>query len=187
MTEFQQTAIRWLIAWLVALAALAGFHFIVVARAADNLEASRSQVAGKIERYNLLRGAGSTQEQGRLKRQQDELAEQYTSFVFDANALSKLDFEIRNMAEEKGLSDFEGRRVGTVTAIGKTKLTRIAQRNLVLSFSGSYADVLGFVNSLERNYPVVFVDQFTLQLAEEGQAGLSCTMECSVIYDTTVD
>jgi hypothetical protein len=186
MSVRSNPAWKWLVAWLVALAVLAAFHLVVVARAHQSLETCRGQVAAKVDRYNLLRDAKSPQQQERLREQLDELTRQYTDLVFDSNGLSSLDFEIRGMAEQHGLSDFSSRRVGTTATIGASKLTRIAQRELVLSCAGSFPDVLQFINALERHYPVVFVDQCTLKAGTARETpGPSCTMECSLLYETT--
>jgi hypothetical protein len=186
MPKRSTSGLKWLAAWLIALAALAGFHFVVVARAERAVEDRRSQVATKVERYNLLRGAKSPLEQEKLRKQQEELTREYTDLVFDSNDLSKLDFAIRELAEQKGLSDFSSRRVGTTSAVGASKLTRITQRELVLSCTGRFPAVLEFLNALERHDPVVFVDQITLKAAAgKEETGLACILECSLLYETT--
>ena len=183
---FAQTtsAMKWIIIWLVALAVLLGFHFGLVRPARHALEIRRHEVAAKTERYTLLRRAGSVWEREKLQERQAKLKQQYTDLVFDDGGLSKLDFELRRLADENRLSDFSCRRVGITSTLGTVKLTRIAERHLVLSCVGNFPDILQFVNALETHYPVVFVDQCMLKAAlGSASTGISCTLECSLLYD----
>lgn len=174
--------IRLLVAWVLCLAALAGFHFGLVAPRSRAVADCRQRAAERTERFNLLTEAKSPRGQERLREEQEELERRYTDFVFSSEEFSGLDFRIRNLAERNGLRDFSGRHVTTTTKIGATELKRIAQRDLVLSFTGGFPEFLRFLNELERNQPVVLVDQFTVTAASGKQVGLSCTMECAVLY-----
>jgi len=185
MSIYVKPLIRLIIAWVLCLAALAGFHFSLVAPRGRALADCRQQATDRTQRFNLLTEAKSPRGQERLREQQEELERRYTDFVFGSEEFNGLDFKIRDLAERNGLQGFSARHVTTTTKIGTTELKRIAQRNLVFSFTGGFPEFLRFLNELERNQPVVLVDQFTVQAAFGKQAGLSCTMECAVLYQKT--
>ncbi len=172
------------VAWVVCLAALAAFHFAVVTPRARALAAGRNQAVAKAERFSLLRDAKSARGQQRLKERQEEVERRYSDFVFTSEQMNELDFRIRAIAEKNGIQEFSARHVGTVTKIGATELKRVAQRDLVLSMTCGFPEFLHFINELERNQPVVLVDQFTLQNTPGKQAGLNCSLDCSILYQT---
>ncbi len=171
-----------LIAWVIGLAVLAIFHFAVVVPNGRALADSRQRVADKVERVTFLRNARSERQQQRIRMEQEDHERQYREFVFDTNDLNRLDFLIRDLAEGHNLADFSGRTVGTATNIGGVGFQRIAQRNLVLSFQCGFAQLVRFINELERHQPVIFVDQFTIRGGPGRQGGLDCDLECSVLY-----
>ena len=171
-------------AWAICLAALAVFHFAVVSPQAQALAAGRAQAVAKAQRFSLLRDAKSARGQQRLKEQQEEIERRYTDFVFTSEQMNELDFRIRAIAEKNGIREFSARHLGTVSKIGTTELKRIAQRDLVLSMTSGFPEFLHFLNELERNQPIVFIDQFTLQNTAGKQAGLNCSLDCSILYQT---
>ena len=182
MSRNAKLVVRFLIAWLMGLVALAIFHFAVVVPKSRTLADCRQRVADKAQRLTFLRNARSQRQQQRVRMEQEDREQQYREFVFDTNDLNRLDFLIRDLAEGHGLADFSGRTVGTTASVGGTELKRIAQRNVVLSFRCGFGQLVRFINQLERHQPVIFVDQFTVRAATGEESGLDCDMECSILY-----
>ena len=182
MSRNAKLVVRFLIAWVIGLAALVAFHFAVVVPNGRALADGRQRVADKAQRVTFLRNARSERQQQDIRMKLEERERQYREFVFDTNDLNRLDFLIRDLAEGHGLADFSGRTVGTARTIGGEELKRIAQRNLVLSFRCDFGQLVRFINQLERHQPVIFVDQFTIRIATGREAALSCDMECSILY-----
>jgi hypothetical protein len=147
--------------------------------------ACQGQIDTKTERFNLLTNAKSARELERIKARQEEREQKFAEFVFSREEMNRLDFAIQGIAEKNALADFSARPVGTTTALGATKLKHVAQRELVLSFTSDFPNILRFVNDLERHQPAVFVKQFTIRGAAGKTTGLACDMECSVLYPST--
>ena len=177
-----RSAIRMLVVWVIGLVVLLVFHFAFVARQARAVDASRQQVIAKADRYTFLKGAKSTREQERLAEVQKDLERQYSDFVFSSEQMNQLDFELRALAEKNNLSGFSARHVGSTTKIIATPLKQIAQRDLVLSFNCTFPDFLRFVNEMERHQPITIVDQYTLRTGVQKEGGLTCTLECCLLY-----
>ena len=180
---FVETAsvVRVSIAWVVCVGALAAFHFGFVAPRGQALAAVGAQVDEQAERFGMLRNARSTREQERIHAEHAELERRYADFVFQEEGLNGLDFRLRDLAEKNGLTGFSSRQVGTTTKVDGADLKRIVQRDLVMSFNGSYVQFLQFVNDLERHGPVVFADQFMLRTVPGKGPGLECSLECSLL------
>jgi len=177
-----RAAVRFGIAWGLGLAALAGFHLGYVLPRERALAACRDETKTRTVRLEVLMNAKSPRQQEQLRTRQEELEQQYAAFVFRNEELSRLDFAIREIADKNGLADFSGRPLSGPASAGSTKLQRIAQRDLSLSFTGDFPSFLHFVNELERHQPGVFVNQFTLRGGLGKTAGLSYDMDCTVLY-----
>jgi hypothetical protein len=175
-------AVQWLIAWGIGLVLLVVFHLAFVAPRGRALSDCRRQTTAEAQRFSFLKNAKSAKERDRAKREQEDLQRQYSDFVFNNDELNGLDFRIRSLAEKNGMSDFSSRHVATTSTIGTLKLTRITRRELVLSFNCAFPDFLRFVNELERHQPIMLVNQFTVRNVIGKEAGLSCDMECSILY-----
>jgi hypothetical protein len=181
-----RTTTLFLVAWALCLAALIAFHVAYIRPRDEALDAARREARAQSDRFTLLTNTKSPGVQERIKARQAELERQCAEFVFGSDEMSKLDFVIRGIAEKNGLQDFSARRTSTVSSMGTTKFRQIAQSELVLSFAGSFRGMVQFVNDLERHQPAVFVDQFTLRGASNKNDALTCDMECSVLYRSTV-
>jgi hypothetical protein len=171
-----------LVVWVIGLFVLLAFHFGFVARQAKAVNALRGQVIAKADRFTFLKAAKSPREQEHLAEAQKELERQYSDFVFTSEQLNELDFELRALADKNNLSEFSARHVGTTTKIIATPLKQIAQRDLVLSFGCTFPDFLRFVNEMERHQPILIADQYTLRPGGQKEMGLTCTLECSLLY-----
>ncbi len=177
-----RTAIYLIVAWVLCLAALVALHVAYVMPRERTLATCRDEVRAKSDRFTLLTKARSPRDQERHKAELAQRESQYAEYVFGSEEMSKLDFAIRGIAEKNGLQDFSARHASTTTAVGPLKLQRIAQSELIISFTGNFPSMLHFVNDLERHQPAVFVNQFTLRGAAARSNTLACDMECSVLY-----
>ena len=152
------------------LAALVAAHFGLVAPQGRAVAASRAEIEAAAEWFTSLKNARSAKEQARLTTEREEMERRFTNYVFTAEQLNQLDFELRALSEKHHLADFSARHVRTTNKVGATELKRIAQRDMILSFNCTFPDFLRFINELERHYPVLIVDSFTPSAAATREA-----------------
>jgi hypothetical protein len=176
--------IKVLVAWVLCLGALIGVHFGLVLPHSRAVADSNDAIQAAVERFTLLSDAKSEREQARRKTRQDELEYRLAEYVFSPSQLNQLDFELRGLSEKNHLTDFSARHVRTTSKVGATEIKRIAQREMILSFKSTFPDFLRFINELERHYPIVLVDSFSPTTMKDRDGLLSCTMECSLLYET---
>lgn len=169
--------------WVFCLAALVAAHFGLVVPQDRAVAASQTEIKSASESFTSLKNARSTKEQARLTAEREEMERRFANYVFTAEQLGQLDFELRSLSEKNHLADFSARHVRTTNKIGATELKKIAQRDMVLSFNCTFPDMLRFINDLERHYPVVIVDSFTPSTAADKGGIVACTLECSLLYE----
>jgi hypothetical protein len=173
--------------WVLCLVGLVAAHLDLVAPQERAVAASRAEIEAAAEWFTSLKNARSTAEQERLATEREETERRFASYVFTAEQLNQLDFELRALSEQHHLTDFSARHVRTTNKVGAAEFKRIAQRDMILSFKSTFPDFLRFINELERHYPVLLVDSFTPAAAPDKGGVLSCTMECSLLYETKID
>ncbi len=169
--------------WVFCLAALLAAHFGLVAPRGRAVDASRAEINAAAEWFTSLKNARSAKEQARLTTEREEMERRFANYVFTAEQLSQLDFELRSLSEKNHLADFSARHVRTTNKVGAAEIKRIAQREMVLSFDCAFPDLLRFINELERHYPVLIVDSFTPSAAVDKGGVVSCVLECSLLYE----
>lgn len=170
-------------AWVLCLGVLIAAHLGLVAPRGRAVAASRAEIETTAEWFTSLKNARSTKEQARLATDREDMERRFANYVFTTEQLSQLDFELRALSEKNHLTDFSARHVRTTSKVGAVELKRIAQREMILSFNSTFPDFLRFINELERHYPVVLVDAFTPSAAVEKGGAVSCTLECSLLYE----
>ena len=173
--------------WVFCLVALIGVHLGVVAPRGRAVTALHARVEAAAERFTLLRNARSEREQARLAAEREEMDRNYGEYIFTAEQVNALDFELRALADKNNLQEFSARHVRTTTKVGAVVLKKIAQRDIILSFKGTFPDFLRFINELERHSPIVIVDTFAPSVAADKPGLISCTLEGCVLYETTAD
>ncbi len=173
--------------WVFCLAALLAAHFGLVAPRTRAVAASRTKTNAAAERFTSLKNARSAKEQTRLTTEREEMERRFANYVFTAEQLAQLDFELRGLSEKNHLTNFSARHVRTINKIGATEIKRIAQREMILSFDGTFPDLLHFINDLERHYPVLIVDSFTPSAAMDKGGIVSCVLECSLLYEVKTE
>jgi hypothetical protein len=172
--------------WVFCLAALIVVHLGLVAPRGRAVTASQARVQAAVDRFTLLRNARSEREQTRLAAEQEEMDRSFAEYVFTAEQVNALDFELRNLADKNNLKEFSARHVRTTTKVGAVVLKKIAQRDIILSFKSTFPDLLRFINELERHSPIVIVDAFSPSAATDKSGLVSCTLEGCVLYEVAV-
>jgi hypothetical protein len=181
----RQVPVGLIAVWGLCLAALLVGHFVLVAPRGRAVADSQARIEQAVERFALLRKARSQPEQDRLAAEQQELERRLADYVFTAEQVSELDFELRRLAEKNNLREFSSRHVRTTPKVGPVQLKKIVQRDLLLSFKSTFSEFLQFVNELERHSPIVIVDTFTPSATRDSGGLLSCTLEASVLCEAT--
>lgn len=170
--------------WLLCLAGLIAAHFGIVAPRGRAVAASRAELDAAAEWFTSLKNSKSEREQARLVAEREDMESRFAAYVFSPEQLNQLDFELRALSEKNQLTDFSARHVRSATKVGAAELKKIAQREMVLSFNCAFADFLRFINELERHYPLMMIDAFTPSAPVEKGGILSCTLECSLLYES---
>ena len=120
----------------------------------------KNQVEDKNENYRLAQDCSREQTKSRMKDQlqvsQDRLAE----FVVDTERAAGLTFDISQIADRLKVDGFKSKRPAAESYMEIDGCSEIGKGRIEVDFLATFPQFAKFVNMLERNIPVIFVDEF---------------------------
>jgi len=158
------------------LALLGLLHLFVIepkVALADELE---NQILAKKAEYKTVTEIADSSAKEALEQKFKTVCDRFDSFVVKNNGVSSLALHIKQIAGEIGVEDFSSKNktIRSYEKIGRHE--RIEAGRILVDFKGSFAQFAEFVNKLERNKPVVFVDTFTIKRAIDSKSKHSFSM-----------
>jgi len=140
---------------------------------ADELE---NQISDKKAEYKTAAEVSNSSAKEALERKFKTVRDRFDSFVTKHGVVGSLALHIKQIAGEIGVEDFSSKNktINSYEKIGGCK--EIEKGRILVDFKGSFAQFAEFVNKLERNNPVVFVDTFTMKRAANSESKHSFSM-----------
>ena len=143
----------------------------------------RRQLLEKKQLYEAAVEAAQDKNRVQLQQQLRRLSDRLAAFVVDPEASADLTLDISEIANERAVSALSIAGKGKVTSAGAEipgcKL--IKENKIKLSFQSGFPEFAGFLNTLERHRPVVFIDTFQIVRSEDDRAGHKVEMELAVL------
>ena len=99
------------------------------------------------------------------------------NFVVDSKGAEDLTFEISQIASENNVRSFSVESKDVRAASGITDSNNISESHITVSFAAGFNEFAGFLNSLERHRPVLFVSEFSLIRSKKDDLTYHVTMD----------
>ena len=140
---------------------------------ADELE---NQISAKKAEYKTVTEIANSSAKEALERKFKTVSDRFDSFVTKHGEVGSLALHIKQIAGEVGVKDFSSKNK-TINSYEKISgCKEIEEGRILVNFKGSFVQFAEFVNKLERNKPVVFVDTFTVTRSIEAGSKHSFSM-----------
>jgi hypothetical protein len=137
------------------------------------------------EKYALAQIAGrhdtQTHQQGRL----DALRQKTASFITPAENAMGLMFHISQLAAEHQLQNFSARDRQLTSLFKEGQTVQITECWQELSFAGDFSHIASFLNSLERNQPVIFIENVEIRRDAQKNPPLEAKALISYLVEKT--
>jgi Tfp pilus assembly protein PilO len=145
---------------------------------------SRKQIEKKFlevkQTYNRTSGAAKDEVQAQLNRQIEDLRNRLEQFVIDSGESANLTFDISQIANENMVTSFSIRSKDRPGTLADSNYDHICEKQIRVSFTAGFSQFAGFLNALERNRPVLFVDKFMITRSEGDSSGHQVDMDLAV-------
>jgi len=156
-------------------------YFLVINPQRESLKIIRDQIKKEDAKLNTTLSAADEDRQNKLKLKLQKLQDQISKFVINPEQVNQLALNVGRTAHKAGLNMFasQGRNERLFNDIPNYEI--IGENCVDITFQGSFPQFAAFLNTMERNRPVVYVDKFVITLTNKGPFRNKVNMTLSVL------
>jgi Tfp pilus assembly protein PilO len=146
--------------WLIITAAI----YVLVLGPQNTLMAKLNKdFAYSNEKYTLAQMAGRRDTKVRLNETLKAIHQKTARFIIPTEDATDLMFHISQLASQYQLQNFSAKDRPLSSFAENDEQSKIAESWQELSFSGDFVQIASFLNNLERNQPVIFVEDIDIR------------------------
>jgi hypothetical protein len=165
--------------WGVWLIFTAMIYFLVLGPQNILMARLQKEFVSSNENYNLAQTAGRPETRANMEQKLQDISRKAAYFVVPPEKSSELILQISQLAAKQQLQDFTSRTVSVPSVANKNDNATIADTWLELQFAGSFPQIASFINSLERNDPVIFIENMSLHRGTQAATLPTATVQIS--------
>jgi Tfp pilus assembly protein PilO len=185
LTGYQKMAFS---IWGVAGVLLAVGYFAFYLPQHQSLSQLHQKYEDSGEQAALAKKAACEQTRLQLEQQTEQVAGQLNAFTVPSDQVNRLVFEIGRIAGQLNLGAFASKNLDVQSAAGKpNSKSMLSEVWLSVEFRGSYEQFARFVNLLERNSPVIFVEKVFINRSRKESYDCAFQMELSILTTTGIN
>ena len=123
-----------------------------------------TRIAGEVkQQYEAANMSSVRQVQEQMLQRLEEKKQQLADMVIDSDKSASLTFDIGQIANQLEVQEFTSKRKDSQSQKILDGCDSLGETWIDISFEGSFLQFARFINSLERNTPVVFVEKFSIK------------------------
>jgi hypothetical protein len=149
--------------WGVWLLLMAITYFLVIGPQDILMARLSKEFAFSNEEYNLAQSAGKQDVKNRMEQKLQTVLQKTAYFIIPQDNAAELILQISQLAAKQQLQEFATKAANVGFSSGTEDTSQINQAWLELDFKGSFSQMASFLNSLERNDPVVFIENIEMR------------------------
>jgi hypothetical protein len=165
------------IVWAVCLALFIVAYLLVIGPQNRQKKHIEGELEKYTQKYEFAQNAAQEETRNRLHAEIELLQDKVKNFVVDSKGAEDLTFDISQIASENKVRSFSVESEDVRAAPGITDSNNISESHIKVSFTAGFNEFAGFLNSLERHRPVLFVSEFTLIRAKKDDLTYHVTMD----------
>ena len=162
-------------------------HMLVLAPQKKSKKQIEKEFAEAKQTYDQTVTAAKDETKARLSQEIEGLQNRLKQFVIDYEDAADLTFDISQIASQISVSSFSINSRNDVGAPAMPNCDHISQKQIHVSFTAGFNQFASFLNALERNRPVLFVDKFMINRASDESSGHQVDMDLAVFVTKRQD
>lgn len=170
--------------WIVWLAGTALLYGFVLGPQSAQLETLQKKMQAAIEDYDLAQRTHRPETKQNLQKRLEKTVETINEFAVNNEAASRLAIVISQLAAQYSLSDFSVKTREVSPTLDPKDKNSIAEAWLELTFSAPFGRCAAYINALERNEPVIFVESADISRPMTAAEEPSARLLVSYLIDT---
>lgn len=181
LSKYKMTVIAF---WGGAAAVMFAAYFFLKAPQDAALSQLRVQFGESRDRADYARLAAVPESRTKLLERYEKSAKMMETFSTRQDAVTGLVFDIGEHADALSLGDFSSKAMDGSGYSTVAKSTVVTEGWLSVEFQGTFEQFVKYINELERNQPVVFLEKISFRRGTEGPASHQVTMDLSFLTQT---
>ncbi len=150
--------------WMACCVLLLVFYFLMVSPQQKSIIDVERNIAEKEKIVQRLRRAGAPEARAKLKKELEDQQNKLAEFMIDWADASELTFNVSEIAREIAdikAGTFASKSDGPGAEIENCE--QIIEKQINVDFNSNFLGFARFLNMLERNHPIIFVDKFKIE------------------------
>jgi Tfp pilus assembly protein PilO len=130
--------------------------------------------------YERTVSAADDEAKADLTKQVEDLRDRLGQFVIESEDAADLTFDISEIASEKQVTSFSIKSRDKQAAPAGLDSDHLSEKHIHISFTAGFPQFAGFLNAVERNRPVLFIDKFMIRRSDDETSGHQVNMDLAV-------
>jgi Tfp pilus assembly protein PilO len=131
-------------------------------------------------KYDSVIEMSKEETKARFKKELESLKNKLKVFTVDFEDSPNLTFDISQIANEKKVESFSIKTQEDSRKSAALGLKNLQENEIIINFAGDFNQFATFLNTLERNRPTVFVDNFKITRSQREELGHKVNMKLAV-------
>ena len=137
-------------------------YFFVIMPQNQSKRMLNKELEKKKQAYESAQKAAQEETQKKAIEEINSLRAKLDNFTIDFRNSSSLTFLINQIARENSLNSLNIINKNNPVATDAKKISQITENHYEISFQANFSQFASFLNNLERNEPVLFVNKFSI-------------------------
>jgi hypothetical protein len=146
----------------------------------DTRQRIENRLAEKKQLHESALQASQNETKIQLNEKITRLRDRLNDFVINYEDSANLTFDISNIADEKNVSSLSIKGNDKTRIIEIPNCNYIGESHIDIDFIAGFNQFATFLNALERNRPVLFVDEFTITNSQQTESGYRVNLKVAV-------
>lgn len=168
------------IIWAVSFVLFALAYIVALLPQQKNKQQVETEYTQTKRKYDSVIEMSREETKARFKEELESLKNQLKDFTVDSENASNLTFDISQIANKKKVDSFSIKTQENIKASADLGLKHIKENQIDINFAGNFNQFATFLNTLERNRPIVFVDSFKITRSHRDELGHKVNMKLAV-------
>ncbi len=158
---------------------LAGYMMIIVP-VKESIIQAENELTEKQGIMESAKNTTSTEAKQKLKEEMAKLHQLLAEYAVSYENAAGLTFDISKIVTDKGATGFKINTVSKDSFVPIQDCKYIGENVFKLKFKGTFQQFAYFLNRIERNTPVIFVNEFSIEAPNAAEAKNAVSMEINV-------
>ncbi len=180
MRAYKKYIVMMAVVWSASAAIFALAYFFIVGPQVGDKEKLMAESAKKQKLYEEALTAAQPESKQKLAEEVRNLENRLGDYVAEFEESANFTFAISRIAAEKQVGSFTVKTNDPAKDSGKNAVKSLQENRVEIAFTSDFRQFATFLNALERNQPVVFVDRFKLLRAEPSQGANKVDMDLAI-------